>query len=149
MAYINDYISKLSNISENIDNIIRDIVEKHEGKLLGTVKLRLYQKSLDANLRPLGEYSPITKKRKKEKGQISNRVTLRDTGEFYDSMFIVYESGEIIVDSSDDKASELEHLWGEAILGLSEPETVNFVDTILEPELEKLIDFDDLNLGEL
>lgn len=149
MAYINDYISRLSNVSDNIDKIIKEIVEKNEGKLLGTIKLRLYNKSLDANLMPLGEYSESYKKYKKAKGQISNRVTLRDTGEFYDSMFLEYDSGAIIVDATDDKTSELEHLWGEAILGLSEPETQHFVDSVLEPELEDRIDFGELDLGSL
>lgn len=148
MSTISEYIRKLDNFARNVDIHIEDIILKHDGKLLATVKLRLYNKSLDANYNFLGIYSPFTKDKKKSKGQISNRVTLRDTGSWYGSMFIDFVNQEIIVDSTEDtKTNKLMDIYGEAILGLTEQETSDFVDTILDPELQRMIDdLGDINI---
>lgn len=139
MATIDEYIRSLTQIADNMDQVVRTIVLKHEGQLLKTIKLRLFQKSLDANLKWLGTYSPVTKARKKAKGQISNRVTLRDTGRWYASMFIDFKNSEIIVDATDVKTGELEDMFGEAILGLAEFEKEHFVDSVLDPEIDKIL----------
>lgn len=139
MSTISQYISDLEKLADGMTEIVRTIVLNNEGQLLKTVKLRLFQKSLDANLVSLGTYSPITKARKKNKGQVSNRVTLRDTGDFYNSMFIDFKKSEIVVDATDPKAGQLMDIYGEAILGLAEFEQAQFIDSVLEPEIYKKI----------
>lgn len=142
---INQYIQSLTKLSDNINNEIKTIVIKNEGHFLKTIKLRLYNYGIDANGNSLGIYLPFTKKRKLEKGQRSSHVTLRDSGDWYASMFIDFREGAIWVDASDYKTPMLEDIYGDAILGLSEQETELFVDSILEPELQKIIDgFGDL-----
>lgn len=139
MSTIDNYIKSLTEIADNMDQVVRTIVLKNEGQLLKTVKLRLFQKSLDANLKSLGKYSSFTKARKKAKGQISNRVTLRDTGAWYRSMFIDFKNSEIIVDATDIKTGPLTDIYGDAILGLADFEKEHFVDSILDPEIDKII----------
>ena len=44
-----------------------------------------------------GEYSPYTVMLKKEKGQITDHVTLKDTGEFYRSFKTYWDKSEIVI----------------------------------------------------
>ena len=52
------------------------------------------------------EYTPITKDIKKQKGQPDDRVTLKDTGDFYDAMFTQKENNETFIISSDDEKTQ-------------------------------------------
>ena len=140
MSSIDEYIVKLDNLANSMDIRLRDIVLKNKGSLLSTLKLRLFQKSLDGNYNFLGTYAPVTKKNKKNKGQISNRVTLRDTGDWYNSMFVDFKSNTILIDASDVKNDILKDIYGDAILDLAEQEVEFFVDTKLDPELQRMID---------
>lgn len=49
------------------------------------------------------EYTPLTKWLKQQKGQPTDRVTLRDTGEFQSKMFLQIRGDEFSMLSSDDK----------------------------------------------
>lgn len=151
MSSVGKYIADLTNLKNNFDEVVRGIVLKHEGKLLATVKLRLFQRSLDADYNSLGIYSTFTQKQKKRKGQISNRVTLRDTGTWYGSMFIDFVNKEIVVESTDyPKTDELMDIYGEAILGLTESEVEDFVDTVLDPEIQRILNLNnEIDFGEL
>ena len=145
MSQIDEYIAKLNDLSDSIDVRLKDIVLKNKGILLSTIKLRLFQKSLDGNYNFLGTYAPMTKKRKKNKGQISNRVTLRDTGDWYNSMFIDFKNSTILVDATDNKTDTLKDIYGEAILEFADDEIEFFVDTAVDPEIQRLIN----NLGDI
>jgi len=140
MSTINEYVVKLDRLANSMDIRLKDIILKNEGKLLSTIKLRLFQKSLDGDYNFLGTYALMTKKRKKAKGQISNRVTLRDTGDWYNSMFIDFKNNQILVDASDNKTDMLKDIYGDAILQLADEEIEFFVDSVLDPELQKMID---------
>jgi len=140
MSSIDEYIVKLDNLANSMDIRLRDIVLRNKGALLSTLKLRLFQKSLDGNYNFLGTYAPMTKRRKKKKGQISNRVTLRDTGDWYNSMFVDFKSNTILIDATDVKNDVLKDIYGDAILDLAEQEVEFFVDTKLDPELQRMID---------
>jgi len=65
-------------------------------------------------------YKPATITIKKKKGQPTDRVTLRDTGFFYDSIFLVVHKGNetFNVVSSDTKAPRLLDKYGDSIFGL-------------------------------
>lgn len=139
MANLDNYIASLENLSKNLNNEVGRIVLEHEGNILGTIKARLFGKGLDANLQSLGTYLESTIKNKRSKGQRAAFVTLRDTGDFYKGMFIEYSGGDIIISSTDDKTFLLEDIYGEAILDMSEQELEIFIQTVLEPEIEKII----------
>ena len=148
MSSIDEYIIKLDNLANSMDIRLRDIVLRNKGALLSTLKLRLFQKSLDGNYNFLGTYAPMTKRRKKKKGQISNRVTLRDTGDWYNSMFVDFKSNTILIDATDVKNDVLKDIYGDAILDLTEQEVEFFVDTKLDSELQRMIDdLGDININ--
>ena len=83
------------------------------------------KKGINSKGESIGDYSWYTKAIKTEKGQPTDRVTLKDTGEFYNS-FITYwndtGNGEIQIDADTIKEGGDDLLidWGRDIIGLSE-----------------------------
>lgn len=84
-------------------------------------KNQLYDKGVNSLNVSIGDYSPKTKGIKQELGQPYDRVTLNDTGAFYES-FITYFNGKDIVISANviKDTSDLISDWGKEILGLNE-----------------------------
>lgn len=72
-----------------------------------------------------GEYSPYTKALKREKGQITDHVTLKDTGYFYRSFRAVWRAennGTILItaDTIKEGGDNLIERWGRDIIGLDD-----------------------------
>lgn len=87
---------------------------------------QLYKQGKDAKGRLLdevgGSYSPYTIDKKKQKGEITDHVTLKDTGDFYNSFRAYVDGNKDIVVSADTikDTTDLLTEWGGAILGLNE-----------------------------
>lgn len=64
-------------------------------------------------------YKPFTIAIKKEKGQPTDRVTLKDTGEFHRSIFVKFEGDKIIIDSDSELRDKLVDKYGATIFGLT------------------------------
>jgi hypothetical protein len=64
-------------------------------------------------------YSPFTVEIKDQKGQPSDRVTLKDTGAFWESIKVDVNSDSFTIDASDSKTNALTKKYGNNILGLS------------------------------
>lgn len=72
-------------------------------------------------------YTPLTVKIKKTKGQITDHVTLRDTGDFYKGIYITVDSPDkFTVDSKDVKSVGLQEKYTEKIFGLNDESKVQF-----------------------
>lgn len=72
-----------------------------------------------------GSYSPYTILLKKDKGQITDHVTLKDTGHFYSSFKTLWSAQgdgviEITADTIKDGGDDLIERWGRDIIGLDE-----------------------------
>jgi hypothetical protein len=88
---------------------------------------QLFNQGIDSNGQSLGEYAASTIlgtskfKGKIEKGQPTDRVTLKDTGDFYKSFDILFEDDgfEITADENIDYVPKLLDTYGEDILGLT------------------------------
>ena len=102
---------------------------------------QLFQRGIDAegvNLEAIGgEYSPVTVIIKQAQGLPTDRVTLYDTGEFYDSFRVEAGPESFTIDANTVKATfDLRERWGLEILGLtdeSKEDLALFVrDTIIE-----------------
>ena len=79
-----------------------------------------------------GEYSPYTIMRKRDKGQIIDHVTLKDTGYFYASFKTYWIENEgsiqITADTVKDGVDNLIDRWGRDIIGLDDQNISVLVD---------------------
>ena len=77
-----------------------------------------------------GSYAPSTIAIKRRKGQPSNRVTLKDTGDFYKSFEVVVKpNASFLIDSDPMKEGQnLEDRYGDNIEGLQPENIVKVMD---------------------
>ena len=81
-------------------------------------------------------YKPFTIAIKKEKGQPTDRVTLKDTGEFHRSIFVKFEGDKIIIDSDNDLRDKLVKKYGAKIFGLTKQSKTALIH-VLEKRLNQ------------
>ena len=103
---------------------------------------QLYKKGIDSEGRKLksGSFSAIindevyamrTIFEKELKGQPTDRVTLNDTGDFYNSFRVNATDDEIIITAKTMKQdNDLLEVWGEDILGLTDENLQEIIDRI-------------------
>jgi len=97
----------------NLDNIKELIIELKQE--------RLYERGTDSNGASLGDYSDYTVEIKREKGQRYDHITLRDTGEFYESFTVTVVKDGIVLDANPNKENtNLFSEYGIDILGLDD-----------------------------
>lgn len=90
---------------------------------------QLYERGIDADGNSLGEYTPFTVETKRRKGQPTDRVTLKDEGDFHRGFFATTDKFPIVFGSSDPKADMLEDKYGN-IFGLTTDNKKAFVEDI-------------------
>ena len=114
-------------VEEAFNDTAREFVDKQRDQLFSGINAEGDQ------ITP--EYSPRTVAIKKKKGQPTDRVTLRDTGEFYGGIFLEVRDSEglYIVDSQDEKTGSLVKKYGEDILGLDPDNQDKYVEENLDP----------------
>jgi hypothetical protein len=138
------YILDLQQFGQRLPDVLTKIVKKNEKKIVGLVRTRLYRYGVDGDGNEIvPTYSRSTIETKREKGQIASHVTLRDTGLFYSSLFLELEGYNLLLNSSDEKATALLDKYGEAIFFFTKQEKDFIINEIIDPELDAYID----NLG--
>lgn len=80
-------------------------------------------------------YSPLTIEIKTHKGQPTDRVTLRDTGEFHGSFYVEATNTTFEIKAADWKTEKLLKKYGKGILGLTEGSLAELVWQYIYPEL--------------
>lgn len=102
--------------------------------LYHNTEAQLYQRGVDSTGRPVKPpYTPYTVQLKRQKGQPTDRVTLRDTGDFHDSFEVLWLLEGFLISATDWKSTMLGNMYGEAIFGLDEPGKQALIDLIREP----------------
>ncbi len=102
------------------------------------------RKQLFAGIRSTGTeikpaYAPVTVLIKDQKGQPTDRVTLKDTGDFYDSIDVDANSQTYELVANDAKADQLMDKYGNRILGLTKESRSEYVNYTLFPALKDRI----------
>ena len=136
---IESYISQLEFFGDNLNKIVAKVGVKSERLLVGYVQKRLFDTGLDANERPIGQYKTETKINKIFKRQPADHITLKDTSDWYNAMFVGSDSDELFISSKNWKTSVLESNYGSAILGLTETETDYFIQIRVNPALQRIL----------
>lgn len=143
---LEQYISELRKLTDSVDKLVDDFIKKNSGALLSSVKLRFWNKGLDGNLQLIGTYAQSTIERKKKSSYSrTSHVTLRDSGQWYDDLFVVYEKGDIFLDNRQRALTAKlidgeKHFqgYGEGIMEFTAEEKNNLVTAILT-DLDKYL----------
>lgn len=111
---LNEVAFKIASEKEVKDLVIRLNTQ-------GEKTSQLFELGEDSLGDSLGSYSPFTIEKKKKKGQPTNRITLKDTGEFYSSFNVVpYRGGFTIKANPIKEDNNLYDDFGTDIIGLNE-----------------------------
>lgn len=81
-------------------------------------------------------YAALTRQIKRQKGQPTDRVTLRDTGAFYEGMEMIYGSDEFTIINIDAKTPKLRAKYGRDILGLNK-QSRDLLALKIKPDLQE------------
>ena len=95
---------------EVVDGMSPEMVEKQKEQMYAG------ENALGEPITP--PYTPFTVTKKQEKGQPYDRVTLKDTGAFYERIFVSRHGKDLIFGSTDSKTDELTEKYGYWIFGL-------------------------------
>ncbi len=133
--------NKLKQFDDGLQELIEKIVRDNEHIILDmNTEDQLYEQGIDRQGQSIqeksGGYAPLTIQIKRMKGQPTNRVTLRDEGDFHRSFYIEYHSDGFEIKASDWKTEELKHQWGSSILGLTDKNFQEFLTDYVKPEIE-------------
>lgn len=137
---MHDSIKKRFNnvIKLNENKILKQILNSTELQeeiiYLNTID-QLYNKGQDKLGRSLdslgGGYSPYTIQIKQQKGQPIDRVTLKDTGDFYNSWIVVNNDTYIeIIANPMKKGKDINLEWGGYVIGLQPQNMQKIIDEI-------------------
>lgn len=141
-----EWVEKLakSNVQRDIGNVIKTDFVSDQIIYLNT-EAQLFQLGINSENVKLsdigGSYSPVTVTIKQAKGQPTNRVTLRDTGEFYGTFRVfVYPNGDfgIMANPMKDDTNLFEE-WSEEIVGLTPENLAKILEVIEEVYFNRIL----------
>lgn len=118
MAGLKAYKAKLEQVISDFDAITDKVLDDNKQAYADENTRVLFNEGVDSQGNKLPEYSEITKRIKQKKGQPTNRMTLKDTGDFHEGFFAKISSGKMTISSKDDKTNELTERYGQDIFGL-------------------------------
>ena len=102
----------------NIDSLFADAVMDDAAQVVDANTAQLWEgRDASGSMLPL-PYSPMTIAIKSAKGQPTDRITLKDTGEFHSGFFAQKVGNEVQLSSKDSKTPKLISEWGKDIFGL-------------------------------
>lgn len=126
MGKIEELRSKVNNLNEQLNNglYVRNIVADNEALIISmnadSQLYKLGENRLGVSISSYAPYAPLTIMIKKAKGQPTDRVTLRDTGDFESSFYLDVEDTYFEITAADFKTEKLMHKYGKDIFGLNE-----------------------------
>lgn len=132
---------RLRAFKDNLPMYLEDIIRDKEDMIVSAIADdQLYRRGINGRGEKIMSYMPYTAKtiqNKKRKGQPTTRVTLRDTGAFHKSMFVVFDSEGFYVTASDEKTEKLVKKYGEEIFRLTDKNFTRIVRSHIRKELVK------------
>lgn len=95
--------------------------------------------SLGVSIMDYRPYAPLTIEIKKIKGQPTNRVTLRDEGDFESSFYLQVSDTQFEIKAGDFKTESLIKKYGAEILGLTTENISTLIWRYIYPDLQKIV----------
>lgn len=137
---ISGLIDKFKKVGEELDTgeIAKKIVRDNDNILIDmNAQDQLYAKGvnrLGVRINEYQPYRPLTIQVKIEKRQPYDRVTLKDTGEFYDSFYVETAEDRFYIKASDEKTNWLIKKYGAEIFGLTNDSLAEFINDYVKDE---------------
>jgi hypothetical protein len=132
---------RLRAFKDSLPILLEDIIRDKEDVIVSAIADdQLYRRGINGRGEKIMDYMPYapkTIKNKKRKGQPTTRVTLRDTGEFHNSMFVVFDSEGFYITASDEKTQYLVEKYGEEIFRLTDKNFTRIIRSHIRKELVK------------
>lgn len=132
---------RLRAFKDNLPIYLEDIIRDKEDVIVSAIADdQLYRRGINGRGEKIMSYMPYTAKtiqNKKRKGQPTTRVTLRDTGAFHKSMFVVFDSEGFYITASDEKTEKLIKKYGEEIFRLTDKNFTRIIQSHIRKELVK------------
>ena len=131
----------MGDIGDKIKKFLKLDLKKEVIKILNTKKVqdfvvemqqeRLFNTGKDSKGESLGTYAPFTVVIKQAKGQRTDHITLRDTGEFYESFTFYATNTELVFDADAQKDEDnLFENFGLDIIGLNDFNRTRLIELI-------------------
>jgi len=126
MATVFELAERMDEVIAGLDNEISNILNEVEPIIVEQQKERLFQGKYVSGNEIIPEYKPYTifvKHYLKSPTQPTDRVTLKDTGDFYNQIFAAQLGNEVLIDSGDEKSGMLKEKYekgGESLFGFTE-----------------------------
>lgn len=144
IRYFNTSIRNLAWRLRKFDEILgKELVNEimsHEKEIIeAIVQNQLYERGINGTgveIMSYKPYRPRTIKNKQRKGQPYNRVTLKDTGEWYNSLRLVYDVDGFFITSTDEKNTYLKKKYGPTILRLTNENLSMILNKYIRPNLK-------------
>lgn len=118
---------------------IRRIILDNEAYIIYmNAQEQLYERGINrlgVKISDYAPYAPLTIEIKKAKGQPTNRVTLRDEGDFESSFYLEVGDTQFEIRASDPKTEELIKKYGRQILGLTDENLEELIWNYIYSEL--------------
>lgn len=141
MSIIDDIKNRVVAFDKNINNFIKQSLWDNEAYI---VDMNSQDQLFDQGINRIGvsisDYAPYADRTieiKQAKGQPTNRVTLRDEGDFAMSFFLEVGDQQFEVKAGDWKTEELIKKYGRQIMGLTDENISRVIWEFIYPELLK------------
>lgn len=132
---------RLRAFKDSLPDLLEDIIRDKEDVIVSAIADdQLYRRGINGRGEKIMDYMPYTPrtiKNKKRKGQPTTRVTLRDTGAFHESMYVVFDSEGFYITASDEKTQDLVEKYGEEIFRLTDKNFTRIIRSHVRKELVK------------
>ena len=145
MSVINQLAERVKAFNEQLESgvLLSEIVLDNDATIVDmNAENQLYESgenALGVSIADYQPYSPVTIQIKELKGQPTNRVTLRDDGDFESSFYVEVNDKYFEIKASDFKAEDLIKKYGRQILGLNDKNKAELIWEYIYPAvLEKL-----------
>lgn len=132
---------RLRAFKDSLPELLEDIIRDKEDVIVSAIADdQLYRRGINGRGEKIMDYMPYTPRtiqNKKRKGQPTTRVTLRDTGAFHESMYVVFDSEGFYITASDEKTQDLVEKYGEEIFRLTDKNFTRIIRSHVRKELVK------------
>lgn len=141
MKQITDLRNRVANFNEALTSgrLIQNIIWDNEAYIVDlNAEEQLYEQGINrlgVEIADYAPYSPVTIAIKEAKGQPTNRVTLRNEGDFESSFFLEVGGKQFEIKASDFKTEDLIRKYGRQILGLTDENIAILIWQYIYPDL--------------